>query len=111
MHTAYEEGCSDDEQEQEQDTYNVHHCAPREQLSSTYPDNCDWRKFILITGRPGNGKSEIVKRVIQQCLHEEHNMLVGCPTGLLATDYNDTFASQITNKYADVLPFFELNLS
>ena len=99
MHTAYEEDCSDDEEEQEQhDTYDVDHCAPHEQLSSTYPENCDWRKFILITGRPGSGKSQIVKHIIQQCLHEERNMLVGCPTGLLASDNNDTFAGQITSN-------------
>ena len=98
MHTAYEEDCSDDEEEQKQhDTYHVDYRAPCEQFSSTYPDNCNWRKFILITEQPGSGNSQIVKRVIQQCLHEERNMLVGCPTGLLASDYNDTFASQITS--------------
>ena len=57
MHTVYEEDCSDDEEEQEQhDTYDVDHCAPHEQLSSTYPENCDWRKFILTIGRAGSLK-------------------------------------------------------
>ena len=46
-----------------------------EQLDIGRHGNNDWRKFILITGRPGSGKSQIMNRTIEKCIEEGRNIL------------------------------------
>ena len=58
-------------------------------------NNDDWRKFILITGRPGSGKSQIMNRTIQKCIEEGRNILATAPTGILASRYKKSFHPHI----------------
>ena len=56
----------------------------------------DWRKFILITGQAGTGKSEIFKATIQRCLSQQLNILLAVPIGLLAGTFRNRFGDNIT---------------
>ena len=58
-------------------------------------NNDDWRTFILITGRPGSGKSQIMNRTIQKCIEEGRNILATAPTGILASCYKKSFQPHI----------------
>ena len=60
-------------------------------VTVTNPDDCDWQKFILITGEPGTGKSQIGKHLIRKCIKENKSVLVACPTGILASTYKEVF--------------------
>ena len=57
--------------------------------------NNDWKKFILITGGPGSGKSQIMKRTIEKCIEQSRNILVAAPTGILATRFKKLFTQRI----------------
>ena len=57
--------------------------------------NNDWQKFILITGGPGSGKSQIMKRTIEKCIEQSRNILVAAPTGILATRFKKLFTEHI----------------
>ena len=56
-----------------------------------YCDSDDWRKFVLITVRPGSGKSQIMKRTIQKCIEGGRNVLFSAPTGLMAAHFKNEF--------------------
>lgn len=60
-----------------------------------YRDSDDWRKFVLITGGPGSGKSQIMKRTIQKCIEENRNVLFSAPTGLVAARLKNEFRPHI----------------
>ena len=47
----------------------------------------DWRKFILIKGKPGTGKTHATKVVIQESLDEEYTVCCATPTGILTSTY------------------------
>lgn len=57
--------------------------------------NLDWKKFLLVTGSAGTGKTHCVKRAIQQALNDDRDVLVTTPTGFLATTYSATFLEEI----------------
>ena len=60
--------------------------------------NNDWKIFILITGGPGSGKSQIMKRTIEKCIEQSRNILVAPPTGILATRFKKLFTTH-TYRY------------
>ena len=64
-------------------------------LSAFYRESDDWRKFVLITGGPGSGKSQIMKRTIQKCIEEGRNVLFTAPTGLMAARFKNEFRPHI----------------
>ena len=85
-----EDSCTEDEEE-----------PTSEDLAGTFElqlanADLDWRKFILITGEAGTGKSEIFKATIQLCLPQQLNILLAVPTGLLAGTFRNRFGDNIT---------------
>lgn len=56
----------------------------------------DWRKFILVTGKPGTGKTQTLLRCIDYCMSMHRSVHVATPTGFLATRYQQEFHDDIT---------------
>ncbi|XP_067026465.1 ATP-dependent DNA helicase PIF1-like [Acropora muricata] len=48
----------------------------------------DWRKFLLVRGKPGTGKTFAVLRSIRTALEAEYKVLCATPTGMLSSTYN-----------------------
>ena len=55
----------------------------------------EWRKFILIIGRHGTGKSQILSKTIETCIEDQRAVLVTTPTGILAARYQNIFSGSI----------------
>ncbi|XP_057303012.1 uncharacterized protein LOC130638725 [Hydractinia symbiolongicarpus] len=51
--------------------------------------------FLLITGKPGTGKSEVLKHMIEHAVKEDCETLVVCPTGYLTCSYQAIFGPSI----------------
>ena len=58
----------------------------------------DWRKFSLITGKPGTRKSRVLLAVIEKCIAQGCRVFVAAPTGYLARYYRGLFQSDITSN-------------
>ena len=80
----------------------------------------DWKKFFLITGKAGTGKSQIVLRAIEWALDNDLKVLVAKPTALLDIRYANGFDKkpllprQYTLSYpvhADIQPIINWSLS
>ena len=61
-----------------------------------YLPQVDWRKFILVKGDPGTGKTQVLLACIQHCLEKHQKVLVATPTGYLASTYKAYFQDRIT---------------
>ena len=59
-------------------------------------DAVDWRKFVLLTGKPGTGKTHCVHKAMDEALDDERQIMVATPTGFLATTYANVFGTDIT---------------
>ena len=53
----------------------------------TSREDVDWKKFILVTGKAGTGKTHCISKAIDEALNDEREILVATPTGFLATTY------------------------
>ena len=51
----------------------------------------DWKKFLLVQGKPGTGKSFAVKAVIQHGIDQEYNVCCATPTGILTSTHRNQF--------------------
>ena len=58
----------------------------------------DWKKFFLITGKAGTGKSQIVLQAIEWALDNDLKVLVAKPTALLDIRYANGFDKTITSE-------------
>ena len=54
----------------------------------------DWRKFILIHGKLGTGKTYAVLHSIRQALANEYRVLCTTLTGMLSSTYNATITDE-----------------
>ncbi len=54
-----------------------------------------WRKFILISGRHGTGKSQTICKTISTCIEQQRNILVTAPAGILPARYQNIFNPNI----------------
>ena len=54
----------------------------------------DWRKFLLIRGKPGTGKTYAVLHSIRDALASEYRVLCTTPTGMLSSTYNATITDE-----------------
>ena len=59
-----------------------------------HPD-VDWRKILLLSRKPGTGKTHCVKQPIQRAVDENRAVLVTTPTGFLATTYAAQFLDEV----------------
>ena len=60
-----------------------------------HDDLLDWRKFLLVVGRAGTGKSFTLIKVIDACLSMTGNVFVATPTGFLAMQFKDHFLDDV----------------
>jgi len=60
-----------------------------------------WKRFILINGKPGTGKTHTICKAISATLREEYNVKVAAPTGFLASTYRARFSEE--NFSADTI--------
>lgn len=51
----------------------------------------DYKKYQLLLGCPGTGKTQVVKRLVHTLIEEEYSVTVCAPLGLLATNYREEF--------------------
>ena len=61
----------EDDVDHDDETYNV-----ETGVSTTVPT--DWRKFTLLTGKPGTGKSHVLLALIEKCISQGRKILKGC---------------------------------
>ena len=87
------DGGDDDDNDNGDDSNEI--CNVETPVRSNNP--LDWRKFSLITGKPGTGKSRVLLAVIEKCIAEGRKVLVAAPTGYLASYYREIFQSDITS--------------
>ena len=58
---------------------------------------CTPRKFVLLMGKPGTGKTHCVHKAMDEALDDEHQIMVAMPTGFLATiGYGNVFGTHIS---------------
>ena len=72
------------------DSDNEDECPTDERDVQTLPSTSghDWRKFLLIHGKPGTGKTYAVLHSIRNALKSEYRVLCTKPTGMLSSTYN-----------------------
>ncbi len=51
----------------------------------------DWRRFPLVLGKPGTGKTFTLHKCIQYCIQNHIAVCVALPTGTLACTYRDRY--------------------
>ena len=57
-------------------------------------DRC-WRKYRVLMGKPGTGKSQVLIRVIHEALQREASVLLAAPVALLAQGYCSIFGADL----------------
>ena len=67
-------------------------CAVDERDAQSLPSTSghDWRKFLLIRGKPGTGKTYAVLHSIRHALASQHRVLCTTQKGMLSSTYNAT---------------------
>ena len=74
----------------------------REQFNESYgqiamcPSDVDWRRFLLILGKAGTGKTFTMQQLIQYCLDNMLSVAVAVPTGTLACTYRERYQELVT---------------
>ena len=65
-------------------------CAIDERNVQSLPSTSgpEWRKFLLVRGKPGTGKTFAVLHSIRTALQAEYKVLCATPTGMLSSTYN-----------------------
>ena len=74
----------------------------REQFNESYgqiamcPSDVDWRRFLLILGKAGTGKTFTMQQLIQYCLDNMLSVAVAVPKGTLACTYRERYQELVT---------------
>eukprot|EP00795_Rhopilema_esculentum_P003594 gene3594-12991_t len=55
----------------------------------------DWKKFPLILGKPGSGKTYTIHKCIRFCIENDYNVAVAVPTGVLACTYREIYDDDV----------------
>ena len=69
-----------------------------EQEITLADEDVDWRKVLLLTGKPGTGKTHCLKQAISQAIDQERDVLVATPTGFLASTYSAAFGEDVETE-------------
>ena len=74
-------------------------CALDERNIQTFPSTPGhyWRKFLLVRGKPGTGKTYAVLHSIRKVLKAEYTLLCTTPTGMLSRTYNSIITDDALN--------------
>ena len=91
----------EDDNDEESLATNDYHPLAQENVDAEAEELADWRKFLLVIGRAGTGKSFALVKVIDACVSISANVFVATPTGFLATQFKDKFPEDID---ADTMP-------
>ena len=59
-----------------------------------------WRRYQLLLGKPGAGKSQVLKRLIATALKNEYKVALCAPLMILVSHYRDLFNDEV---YADTV--------
>ena len=54
-----------------------------------------WRKYRVLLGKPGTGKSQVLIRTIHEALQREASVLLAAPVALLAQAYRSIFGADL----------------
>ena len=75
---------------------NEDECPMDERDVQTLPSTSghDWRKFLLIRGKPGKGKTYAVLHSICDALKAEYRVLCTTPTGMLSSTHNSIITDE-----------------
>ena len=69
-------------------------------LRAAASEDDDWRRYQLLLGKPGTGKSQVLKRLICSALESSDNVALCAPLAILVSAYRKQFADKL---YADML--------
>ncbi|KAJ7359022.1 hypothetical protein OS493_019929 [Desmophyllum pertusum] len=81
---------SDDDDPLEEDPV-----LPQEPMHCVHSMAHDWRKFILLCGKPGTGKTHTVITAIREAIHNDWRVAIAPTTGFLASGYRNQFDHHI----------------
>ena len=75
---------------------NEDECPIDERDIQTLPSTSghDWRKFLLIPGKPGTAKTFAVLHSIPKALKADYKVLCTTPTGMLSSTYNSIITDE-----------------
>ena len=65
-----------------------------EPVSDDHQTFLDWKQPLLVTGKPGSGKTYAVLSIVEHCINLDYSVLVTAPTGFLASKYSEIFKEQ-----------------
>ena len=91
QNSANEGHCSDDLVDDTDDDENVGH-------TNYTPHEFDWKKYLLVTGFPGCGKTHTLNACISECVQRGLKVCVVAPTGFLACKFKATFGDDISTN-------------
>ena len=57
----------------------------------TSTEDVDWKKSVLVTGKPGTVKTHCITKAIDEALDHERQILIATATGFLVTTYANAF--------------------
>ena len=60
--------------------------------------NNEWQKYLLLTGKPGTGKTFCIHKAITQTIEQGLRVMVATPTGFLASTYSETFDNGVSTN-------------
>ena len=66
-----------------------------EQHHSSTQNTATWKKFRILLGKPGTGKSQVLICAIDHAIRTDMSVLVAAPVALLAQGYNAIFLDDI----------------
>ena len=61
-------------------------------------EDIDWKKVLLLTGKPGTGKTHCLKQAIYEAIDQERDVLVATPTGFLASTSSAAFGDDVETE-------------
>ena len=64
--------------------------------NNTVDSDVDWKRFPLVLGKPGTGKSFTLQQCIYFCIENNLTICVATPTGTLACTYKDIYGDEVT---------------
>ena len=74
---------------------------------SAHESDIDWKRFPVVLGKPGTGKSFTMQECIQFSIDNDLKTCVATPTGTLACTYKDLYGDKVTCDTIHSLFFFK----
>lgn len=78
------------------DSDNEQRHLPPVRTESSCTANIEWQRPILITGKPGSGKSEVILSAVKELFENEKHISIAAPTGFLSSGFRGKTPSDVT---------------